>query len=236
MERGGSRSTDRLELARQRVVAAFAAHWRGIVQSRKDVAKERADSFFADSSATREQMARSFYGREHASQMAALSTAEVREMLAPWLERAVQHWRDQFDEIDDSKGDDFLTKLPTAEYVSIIHKHSGFAGGILIDRYPGEGVNYDDLYERMLSGFSTGGVLRLYKSTGERFTQSEARSVRAAIRQDLLSGIEDAGDEDSWVVDMQAEGKWETAQFEGEDLQRVVIVEVNDSGEGGESI
>ncbi len=40
----------------------------------------------------------------------------------------------------------------------------------MVDRYPGDRVAYDDLYERLLSGFSCGGVLRIFKSTGERFT------------------------------------------------------------------
>ena len=79
----------------------------------------------------------------------------------------------------------------------------------------------------------SGGVLRVYKATGQRFTPSEARSVRAGIRRDLLAGIANAGDdEDQWVFEMEAEGKWETAGFEGEDLEHVVIAEVNNYGEG----
>jgi hypothetical protein len=102
---------------------------------------------------------------------------------------------------------------------------------MLIDRYPGERGLYDDLYERMLSGFSSGGILRIYKATGERFTPSEARSARAGIRRDLLQGIASAGDEDPWVFNMQARVCWQSAAFEGEDLERVVIAEVNDCGD-----
>jgi hypothetical protein len=217
-----------LELARERVIAAFAGHWRKILRSRKDIAKERADCFLAGSDSARERLARSFYNREHARQIANLDTTEIRETLGPWLEPALRYWLDNYSEIGDPEGDNFLAELPTAEYVSIVCSHSSFAGRMLIDRYPGERVLYDDLYERMLSGFSTGGVLRIYKATGERYTPSEARSVRAGIRRDLLSGIASAGGGEHWVFDMEAEGIGETEGFEDEDFERVVMVEVND--------
>jgi hypothetical protein len=79
----------------------------------------------------------------------------------------------------------------------------------------------------MLSGFSTGAVLRMYKSTGECFTPFEARSVRAGIRQELLEGIADAGDEDPWAIDVYAEAFSDEEGFEDEDSQRVVVVSVN---------
>ena len=227
MRRASRPSTDNLELARQRVVRAFAAHWQRILRSRKDIAKKRADFFFAASASARDRLARNFYGREHAQRMAGLSATEIREMLSPWLERALRYWLDEYDHIGDPEGDDFLAKLPTAEYVSIVCPHQSFAGGLLIDRYPDERVLYDDLYERMLSGYSIGGALRIYKATGECFTASEKRSARAGIKQDLLHGIADAGDDDPWVFNMAAEGEL-TAGFEEEDLDRVVIVEVND--------
>jgi hypothetical protein len=214
------------------VITAFATHWRRILRSRKDIAKERAGLFFAGSTSAQERLARSFYGRDHAREMASLKSAEIREILDPWLEHALQYWLEEYNDIGDPNSDDFLAELPTAEYVSIIHLHQSFAGRTLIDRYPGERVLYDDLYERMLSGFSSGGVVRIYKATGESFTPSEARSTRAGIRRDLLSGIASAGDEDPWVFNMNAEGQWETEGFEDEDLERVVIVEVNDYAEG----
>jgi hypothetical protein len=193
------------------------------------MAKERADYFFAGSASARERVARCFYGHEHVRQMASLSTTEICETLSPWLEHALQYWLDEYERIGNPEGDDFLAELPTAEYVSIIYLHHSFAGSVLIDRYPGERVLYDDLYERLLSGFSSGGVLRIYKATGERFTPSEARSARAGIRRDLLSGIASAGDdENAWVFNMDAEVSWETAGFEDEDLNRVVIAEVNE--------
>ena len=227
------RRSKKFETAKQCVIAAFATHWRKILRSRRDIARERADCFFAGSASARERMARNFYGREHARQLASLSDTEIRELLSPWLDHAVQTWLDEGNEIG-PEGADFLAELPTAEYVSIVSQHyvaCPLFGTLLVDRYPGERVLYDDLYERLLSGFSVGGVLRIYKSTGESFTPSEARSVRAGIRNDLLSGIDSAGDDDPWVFDMNAEGKWETEGFEGEDLTRVVIVEVNDFAE-----
>lgn len=225
MRRASRSSIRHLELARQRVVSAFATHWRKILRSRKDIAKERADFFFAGSASARERLARDFYGREHAQQMASLSTTEIRETLSPWLEHALQYWLDEYDHIGDPEGDDFLAELPTAEYVSIVCPHH--TGSMLIDRYPGERVFYDDLYERMLSGCSSGGVLRIYKATGERFTPSESRSARAGITRDLRDGIASAGDDDPWVFNMQSQVYWKSAGFESEDLERVVIVEVN---------
>lgn len=214
-----------LELARERVIAAFATHWRKILRSRKDIAKERADFFFAGSASVQERIARNFYGRDHARQMASLSATEIIETLSPWLEHALRYWLDEYDHIGDRAGDAFLAELPTAEYVSIVSNHH--TGSMLIDRYPGERVFYDDLYERMLSGYSSGGVLRIYKATGERFTPSESRSARAGIMRDLREGIASAGDEDPWVFNMQPQVYWQSAAFEGEDLECVVIVAVN---------
>jgi hypothetical protein len=222
---------ENVEAARRRVVAAFAAHWGRIVRSRKDIAKERADFFFAGSPSARERLARGFYGREHARQMASFTVTDIRESLSPWLEHALRYWLDEYDQIGDPDGDDFLAELPTAEYVSIVSPHDSFTPGTLIDRYPDERALYDDLYERMLSGFSRGGVLRIYKSTGERFTPSESRSARVGIVRDLRTGIASAGDEDPWVFNTQLKGSWESADFNGEDLDRVVIVEVNDYGD-----
>ena len=151
---------ENVETACQRVVAAFAAHWGRIVRSRKDIAKERADFFFAGSPSAQERLARDFYGHQHARRMASLTGTDIRESLSPWLEHALRCWLDQYDHIGDPGGDDFLAELPTAEYVSIASPHEGFTEGLLIDRYPDGRALYDDLYERMLSGFSRGGVLR----------------------------------------------------------------------------
>lgn len=218
----------RLKRAQECVVGAFATHWRKILRSRKDMVKERVGCFFAGSALARKRLAHNYYGREHVRQMAGLSTAEIREMLSPWLEPAARYWIDDFGLLKKN----FLSELPTAEYVSVICLHH--SGVLLIDRYPGGRVLYDDLYERMLGGYSTGGVLRIYKSTGERFTPFEARSVRAGIRRDLLSGIRSTGDDDPWTFNMNGEGcmeALETPGFEEEDFNRVVIVEVNDWSE-----
>jgi hypothetical protein len=158
--------------------------------------------------------------------MASLDTTEVRETLEPWLEHAVRYWLDEYGEIGDPQGDRFLSELPTAEYVSIVHDHRG---GVLIDCYPATRAACDDLYERLLAGFSIGGVLRIYKATGEHFTPREMKSVRAGIRLELLSVIaSEEGDDNAWRLDMEAEGKWATGDFEGEDFERVVIVEANE--------
>lgn len=228
MRHASSPSIDSVELARQRVVGAFTTHWRRILRRRKDIAMERAGFFLAGSASAQERLARNFYGREHAQQMASLSTTEIRETLSPWLEHALRYWLDEYEHIGDPEGDNFLAELPTAEYVSIVYLHESFAGRMLIDRYPGERVGYDDLYERMLSGFSRGGILRIYKSTGELFTGSESRSARAGIMLDLREGIVSAGDGDPWVFNRQAQVFSNSDGFEGEDLDRVVVVEVND--------
>jgi len=211
----------KLESGRRHVVAAFANHWRGILRNDDDLTNERVSCFLAGSDSARQRLADCFYGRKHVQQMASLSSTEICETLSPWLEHALRYWLDHC-----GGGDDFLEDLPTAEYVSIVCLHH--SGHLMIDRYPGEGVLYDDLYERMLSGVSSGGVLRIYKSTGECFTPSEARSVRAGIRRDLLSGIAESLDTDPWVISMEPEFGWGTRGFEDEDFERVVIVEVND--------
>ena len=198
-----------------------------MVRSSKDIARDRADFFFAGSPSARERLARDFYGREHARRVASLSATGIRESLSPLLEHALRYWLAEYEHIGDPAGDDFLAELPTAEYVSIVSLHTSFAGGTLIDRYPGERALYDDLYERMLPGFSTGGVLRIYKSTGERFTSFESRSARAGIMRDLREGIASAGDENPWIVSAQPQRSFEGTGFDGEARDRVVIVEVS---------
>ncbi len=231
MKNARSSSAKRLELARQWVVTAFADHWRRVLRSRKDLAKDRAECFFAGNPTTQLRLARSFYGREHAELMANLSSAEIRETLSPWLEHAVRYWQEL--DLEES----YLTKIATAEYVSIIdksrHGHTplpGFSDAPMVARYPSNEAAYDDLYERLLGGFSCGGVLRIYKSTGESFTPFEARSARAGIRLDFLDGIASADDEDPWIFNMYADESWRTAAFTGEDSNRVIVVEVNNFG------
>ena len=217
----------RLEVARQRVITAFENHWRRNLRSRKKMVKERADCFFAGSTSDRERMAERFYGRDHVQQMASLNDTEICETLEPWLKHALRYWLDRY---DDDDGDDFLDELSTSEYVCIVHSHC--LVDFLIDRYPNDRAGYDDLYERMLAGISRGGVVRVYKSTGERFTPSEVRSVRAGIRCDLLTGIAEAGDDDPWVINTVPDWGYGTEGFDDEDFERVVIVEVNDYGDG----
>jgi len=208
------------------VLAAFTAHWRKIFRTRADIAKDRADCFFAGSTSARQRLAHAFYDRDHARQMASLDAMEIGETLEPWLEHALPYWLDEYGAIGDSAGDDFLAELPTAEYVCIVCPHQSIAGGLLIDRYPGERVLYDDLYERALSGVSCGGVIRIYKATGEPFTPAESRSARAGIRRDLLAGIAGAG---TTIRGLRhgAEGNSVHADFDDEDFERVVIVGVS---------
>jgi hypothetical protein len=155
--------------------------------------------------------------------MAALNAAQIQAHLEPYLDHAIDYWLSEYGEYGDEDGDNYLAKLSTSEYVTIVDAYG--SPGLLIDCYPGRGYLYDDLYERLLAGFSIGGVLRVYKSTGERFTPSEARSVRAGIRQQLLSVIRSEEGENTWSFDMNAGGIY-TEGFEDEDLDRVVVVEV----------
>lgn len=70
----------------------------------------------------------------------------------------------------------------------------------MVDRFPGDDACYDDIYERVASGCSTGGRVRLFKATGEPFTAGEARSAYAMIRTQLLcqAGAEEG---DAWDAD-----------------------------------
>lgn len=214
--------TANLDIARARVVKAFATHWRSILKKPGNIAKRRADCFFAGSKAEQESLARTFYGRKHAEKMASLNSNETCDMLSPWLEHALKYWLDEM-----SMEDYFLKELPTGEYVTIINAYASYGNGVLIDRYPGKRALYDDLYERLLGGsISTGGIIRVYKSTGEAFTPSEARTARAGIRNDLLDGIDESADEAPWSITMKPKG-CKTVSIEGEDLRRVVIAEVH---------
>ena len=187
--------------AEEQVVAGFLRHWRTVlkrVRRGDDVAAERAERFLAASASARLRIAKRFYGEGHAARMAALNPAQVRELLAPWIELAVDPnpdtpisslWLRQ-----ERPSESQCRSLPTSEYVLVIDLH---AGGTSVDRYPGDGAYYDDLYERSASGFSAGGHVRLFKATGEPFTASEARSAYAGMRTDFLHGAKDA-DDDEW--------------------------------------
>ena len=157
--------------------------------------------------------------------MAALTDAEVVEILAPWLDHAVRYALDEHD----GDLDRFLDELPLAEYVTIIHDFG--SAKPLIDRYPGERVLYDDLYERLLGGVSCGGVVRVYKSTGEPFSGSEIRSALAGIKRDLLGGMDEAGD-DAWEIHLDC--GCENEGFEDEDRDRVVLVVVTERSNDSE--
>jgi hypothetical protein len=193
------------------VVAAFAAHWRRILRTGRDPAEEDPDFFLAGSDSARERLARSFYGREHARQMASLNEREISKTLAPWLDDAVRYSLDDESMMGDREAGRFLAGLPTGAYVMILHLWH--CNGVMVYPYPSQEpverhasfCHYDDLYERTLGGCSRGGLVRMYKATGERFTRSEARSVRAGIKRELLDGIADAGDDDPWVFTMEAE-------------------------------
>ena len=211
-----------LNYARARVVKAFATHWRSILKKPGNIAENRADCFFAGSTAEQESLARTFYGRKHAEKMAGLNSNEIRDMLSPWLEHALKYWLD-----GKSMENFFLKELPTGEYVTIINAYTSYGSGVLIDRYPGKRAFYDDLYERLLGGsISTGGIIRVYKSTGEAFTPTETRTSRVGIRNDLRDGINEAADEDPWIITMKPKGG-NIVHMDGEDLRCVVIAEVH---------
>lgn len=223
--RSSSIDSPRFETACGVIVSAFSAHWAKLARSRRDVAAERETCFFAGSSAARATMARRFYRREHAKEIAALTDAQVRASLAPRLGHAARYWVDHPELIDNGLEGSLLRELPTKEYVTIVHSYHDRA--YLIDRYPGERVLYDDLYERVCAGFSVGGTLRIYKSTGEPFGLAEARSVRAGVRDELVSGARSAGDGGNWETSLPAQ-ELRTPGFEREDLSCVVVIEVRE--------
>lgn len=186
------------------VVAGFMRHWRKVlrrVRRGEDVAAERAERFLAVSAPARLRIARRFYGEEHAARMAALEPAAVRELLAPWIDLAVDPNCDAPNSLFwlrwERPGESKCRSLSTSEYVMVVESH---AGGVLVDRFPGDDACYDDIYERVASGYSTGGRVRLFKATGEPFTAGEARSAYAMIRTQLLcqAGAEEG---DQWDAD-----------------------------------
>jgi len=208
------------------VAKAFLDHWRSIRRSRRDLAKQHRDCFLAGSSTARLSLARRFYARDHVRHLADLTSAEVLTALAPWLDHAVRYAFET--RRNNAERRSFLNELPVAEYVTIIHFHGDHDWRV--DPYPHEQGPYDDLYERVLAGRSSGGVIRLYKSTGEAFMRSEVRSVWAAMKNELLLGAESAGDETPWALHDNGRDFWvpDMELFQNEDSSRVVVVEVNE--------
>ncbi len=180
------------------VVTAFLDHWEQLRERLvvgEDLATARADRFLAGSPQARLRIARRFYSAEHAGRLAALAESEVRELLEPWLKIAIDYYRLQAE----VERQDVLSRLrtcPTSEYLMVVER---YAGGLLVDRYPGDDSFYDDVYERTAAGCSSGGIVRVFKSTGEAFTLGERRSAEAGIKREFAIGYADAGDDEPWV-------------------------------------
>ncbi len=191
------------EEAEKAVVTAFLDHWKQLRErlvAGEDLAIARADRFLAGSPQARLRIARRFYSEEHAGRLAALAESEVRELLEPWLETAIDYWRQE--EVDRQDVFSRLRTCPTSEYLMVVERH---AGGLLVDRYPGDDSFYDDVYERTAAGCSVGGIVRVFKSTGEAFTLGERRSAGAGLKREFAIGYADAGDDEPWVCSV-----WDT--------------------------
>lgn len=198
------------------VVAGFMRHWRSVltrVRRGEDVAAERAGRFLAVSAPARLRIAKRFYSEDHAARMAALEPAAVRELLSPWIDLAVDPNCDAPDSLFwlrwERPGESKCRSFPTSEYVMVVELH---AGGTLVDRFPGDDAYYDDIYERVASGCSVGGRVRLFKATGEPFTPGETRSAQAAIRTSLLRTAKGEGDDE-----------WEALPEDAEDDRQVNV-------------
>jgi len=81
----------------------------------------------------------------------------------------------------------------------------------------------------VLAGYSTGAVIRIYKSTGEPFTRSEVRSAWAGIKQELLGWAESEDPDTPWALHNYGRDIWvrDMEMFKNEDPSRVIVAEVN---------
>jgi hypothetical protein len=101
----------------------------------------------------------------------------------------------------------FVRSLVRAEYVVVFKSNSTRPGegAALVCPYPDESVVYGDLYELAASGFSTGGSLRIFKSTAEPFSASERRSAEAGMRRNFYEGADEDGvSAEAWNFELQA--------------------------------
>ncbi len=183
--------------ARGGAVRAFRDHWRKLADDETEL-NSRAEThwtcFLAGSTGAMRRWAARFYDKAHAKRLASLTPAAVTKQLAVWLDHAVANALDEYDE--PAEVDHFLRRCVTTEYVL------AFNGALY--PFPG-GSLYDDIYEYCAAGFSTGGNLSLYKSTGEPFGALERRSTAAGIKAELWNGASSAGDDEDWQITFDPE-------------------------------
>jgi len=201
------------DLGKQLVAFAseqFLLHWRSVLtrlEAGEDVAAARQEAFLAGGKAARLPVARKFYDRSHARKLAAMDAASVGRMLAPWLDRAVEYAVHE-DDLPDPENplQHFIAMLVRAEYVAIFesgHVPKGYVG-FTVNPFPDEGVLHGDLYELSAAGASAGGVLKVYKSTAEPFTDAERKAAEAGIHKNFYANADSDGvDEDEWTLELE---------------------------------
>lgn len=216
---------DERERLRQQTASAAQAYWRSLlrrVRGGRDLAAQREEWFLAGSSSSRVRLAREFYGRAHLKRLAALNRSEVLTLLCPWPDAAIEavlEWGD-----DEPKARHrALARLVKSQYVVRVESHGG--GTPTVEPYPSEAL-YGDLYELSASGFSVGGIIYLYKATGEAFNARERRTTFSGMRQDFyVNAASDGVEESGWAF------KWLWDQ--GDNRVIVVSVDLTSSDDDG---
>lgn len=200
------------------VVATFLRHWRDVLQrllAGEDVAAQRSKFVLAGSTPAEQRIARRLYDIGHARHLAAMDRTNVARCLEPWTDAAFEFATGDVTMRDEPYAA-FVESLVRAEYVVMVDRCGDLDEEAvpMVCPLPDERVTYGDLYE-LSAASSTGGVIRICKSTGTPFTASERRSAQAGIRRDFYANA---------AADGEPRSAW-TLLFHDEDDARFLVVQ-----------
>ena len=217
---------DQREQLRKHAARAALNYWRSLmraVRAGKDLASEHEGRFLAGSKKSRTRLARDFYSKAHLAKLVALTRAQVVDRLTPWLESAIDaalEWESD----EPAKQRRFLTRLVRSQHVVRVEHHDG--GSPIVDGHPNEEALYGDLYELSASGASVGGIIYLYKATGEPFAPVDRRITVNGMRREFYVNAASDGDAESWDFTWLADY----------DDNRMIVVSVDPRSGVGESV
>lgn len=212
------------ERLRRYAARTAAVYWQWLlkrVRRGEDVAAEHQWRFLAEDEETRARLAREFYSESHLALLAALGEQALPTLMGPWLDDALDSLLEDYEpeEQGPESGDRnperrFLERLIKSQYVLVLQtRERSNDSGLTVQSYPDEGPLHGNLHERCAAGADGGCVLRLYKATGEPFTESEMAATYRAMRESFYADAANLASEESWQFEWVNEGEDDRAIF-----------------------
>lgn len=182
------------------LISAMRRNWRELSelssQRLASLRRTRTLSFMGETPAECERIAKDWYGRAHAREMASRTVQQWAEALRPMLDSYVAEMLESADGRArglfraEAKGMDFVT------YPYFVRVVSGGEYDAMIAPFPTDGI--DDVYEHTAAGASSGGIFGIWASTGE--CSADTSELVRGVFSDFRFGWRSDGHEDSWKL------------------------------------